>query len=144
MNKSDKLQIYRAITQAREPQKQIDIEASLYGVSAEEIGKIFNEVGKELNREPYPTMKRRPGRPKAMPKAENEKAARTEKTKELKLDDSLKNANTLPPIPKIVFDKIEDDLRAANLHIKELEIILQEQKEVAADLKSFLDAYKPE
>ena len=139
MNKSDKLQIYRAITQAKEPKKQIDIEASLHGVSSEEIKKIFDEIGKELNREPYPTIKKRPGRPKLKPKTDPE-----ETIKDLKPDETLLKASTLPPIPKIVFDKIEDDLRAANLHIKELEIILQEQKEAAADLKSFLDAYKPD
>lgn len=131
---TDRGEIYRHIMSAKDPQKQIEIEADLYGTTTDTIGKIWQEEASRRSRINLETTKKKPGRPKATLTAKPEK-----KAKEVKPEKP-----TLPPIPKIVFDKIEDDLRAANLHIKELEIILQEQKEVAEDLKSFLDAYKPE
>lgn len=134
INITDRGEIYRHIMSAKDPQKQIEIEADLYGTTTDTIGKIWQEEASKRSRLNLEETKKKPGRPKATLKAKPEK-----KAKEVKPEKP-----TLPPIPKIVFDKIEDDLRAANLHIKELEIILQEQKEVAEDLKSFLDAYKPE
>lgn len=131
---TDRGEIYRHIMSAKDPQKQIEIEADLYGTTTDTIGKIWQEEASKRSRMNLEVTKKKPGRPKATLKAKPEK-----KAKEVKPEKP-----TLPPIPKIVFDKIEDDLREANLHIKELEIILQEQKEVAEDLKSFLDAYKPE
>ena len=131
---TDRGEIYRHIMSAKDPQKQIEIEADLYGTTTDTIGKIWQEEASRRSRINLEVSKKKPGRPKATLTAKPEK-----KAKEVKPEKP-----TLPPIPKIVFDKIEDDLRAANLHIKELEIILQEQKEVAVDLKRFLDAYKPE
>ena len=131
---TDRGEIYRHIMSAKDPQKQIEIEADLYGTTTDTIGKIWQEEASKRSRMNLEVTKKKPGRPKATLKAKPEK-----KAKEVKPEKP-----TLPPIPKIVFDKIEDDLREANLYIKELEIVLQEKKEAAEDLKSFLDAYKPE
>ena len=131
---TDRGEIYRHIMSAKDPHKQIEIEADLYGTTKDTIGKIWQEEASKRSRVNLEATKKKPGRPKASITAKSEK-----KAKEVKPEKP-----TLPPIPKIVFDKIEDDLKAVNIYIKELETILQEKKEAAEDLKSFLDAYKPE
>ena len=101
IREADRADIYFGIMQAKDPKKQIAIEADLYAVPTKEIEKIWKEESEKRSRLNFETVKRGPGRPKGTkPKA-------VTKTTEKKDEDITPMKKLNGPIPEEITEEMK-------------------------------------
>ena len=93
IREADRADIYYGIMSAKDPKKQIEIEADLYDVTTKEIEKIWKEESEKRSRLNFETVKRGPGRPKGTkPKAVTKTTGKIDFKKK---DDTLYEASKI-------------------------------------------------
>ena len=92
IREADRADIYFGIMQAKDPKKQIAIEADLYNVTTKEIEKVWKEESEKRSRVNFESVKRGPGRPKGTkPKA----VTKTTEKKDFKKDETMYEASKI-------------------------------------------------
>lgn len=122
ITESDKRDIYMAIMGAKDPKKQITIEADLHGVSISDIEKVWKEESQKRSRINLEGVKRGPGRPKGTkPKATTER--KVEEPKEPK-PKTYERINEYPvkdiEVPKCVKEELMSSVEAMTEQINSL------------------------